>query len=55
MELRLWRRGWDTLAIAEKLSLPESVIYNTLWRLREHYRIAEARAAKWAISHSSST
>lgn len=39
MILPLWRRGYDTLVIANTLCLPEHEIYNRLLMLRERRRI----------------
>lgn len=39
MIVPLWQRGYDTLAIAQKLSLPEYEVANRLLRLRD---LAEA-------------
>ncbi len=35
MILPLWRQGYDTLTIAQTLSLPEYEIANRLWKLRQ--------------------
>lgn len=38
MILPLWRRGYDTLVIAQTLAIPESEVANRLLMLRERQR-----------------
>jgi hypothetical protein len=35
MIMPLWRQGYDSLTIAQTLSLPEHEIANRLWKLRQ--------------------
>jgi len=41
--MTLWKKGWDTLDIAEQLRVPEYEVANILLHLRERKRSVDAK------------
>jgi hypothetical protein len=50
LAMRLWRNGMDTFAIAERLKVEESRVYNTLYSMREARRRSEGDLFDAAIA-----
>lgn len=48
--MRLWCNGMDTFAIAERLKVEESRVYNTLYSMREERRRTEGDLFDAAIA-----